>query len=223
MGYQYNFLLKLPVYECYREGKVLVPGSVEYQTMCKPSYFCQKNDVEYSVVKDDSLSLNNWIEDFDLTCESNLVISFFSMCYIIGILLGFMLLPFFQDRYGRKKVFCTAIFVTSLILLGDTILPRKNSSKWVIYILDIIFGMMSSCRFSTGYNYVVELWPSKNLSVSGSLIHFLEGIIIIVIACFYMFVSKNWRPLFLYGAISGFAFLALNIFLIPDSPKWLYS
>ena len=31
MGYQYNFLLKLPTYECFKDGKVLTPGTVEYK------------------------------------------------------------------------------------------------------------------------------------------------------------------------------------------------
>ena len=108
-------------------------------------------------------------------------------------------------------------------MLIMVILPHRNSSKWTLYSLILIVGILSAPRCITGYNYVTELWPSRNLSTSGTTLHFFEGLVVILLSVFYMQVSKHWQPVFLYGISSGFVFTIICLFLIPESPKWLYS
>lgn len=162
------------------------------------------------------------MKDFDLTCESKFAISFFSMSWIIGFLLGFMMLPFFQDNYGRKYVFCISVFIIDIIMVIITLLPHQNSSKWALYCLTFISGLFATARFTTGYNYATELWPSRHLSTAGTMVHFFEGMVIISISTFYMTTSKNWQPTMLFGAATGIFFMILNLLIIPESPKWLY-
>lgn len=138
------------------------------------------------------MSLNNWIKDFDLTCESHFAIGFFSMSWIIGFLVGFFILPFFQDNYGRKYVFCGAVFLIDLLMLVMVFLPHRNSTKWILYVLIFMIGILSTARCTTGYNYATELWPARHLSTSGTMIHFFEGTIIISISIFYMTIRKDW-------------------------------
>lgn len=132
------------------------------------------------------------MRDFDLTCESKLAISLFSMSWIIGFLLGFMVLPYFQDNFGRKYVFCSSIFIIDIVMVIISLLPHKNGSKWALYCFTFITGHFASARFITGYNYATELWPSRHLSTAGTLVHFFEGLVTISISTFYMTWSKNW-------------------------------
>lgn len=145
------------------------------------------------------------------------------MSWIIGFLLGFFMLPFFQDNYGRKYVFCIAVFIINILMVVICLLPHHNSSKWVLYCLTFLSGIFATARFTTGYNYATELWPSQHLSTAGTMVHFFEGLVIISVSTFYMTVSKNWQPVMLFGAGTGFIFMMINLLVFPESPKWLYS
>lgn len=223
MNYQFNFLLKYPVMECFRGGELIPEDSPEYTEFCKPAYVCENTDVTYNILYDNELSLNNWIRDYDLLCESHIAISFFSMAWIIGFLIGFFVIPYFQDTYGRKYVYTINIFLIDIIMIIIVQLPHKNSTKWTLYFLIIVTGFFSAARFMTGYNYMTELWPAKYLSTVSSINNVLEGTIIINLSIFYMKVSKDWQPIFYYGAASGLAAMTINCVVLPESPKWLYS
>lgn len=190
---------------------------------CKPAYFCSNRDIKYEILQNDELTLNNWVQDFDLVCDSHLAISFYSMSWIIGFLVGFFILPYFQDNYGRKYVYTISIFIIEIIMIIITFLPRKNSTKWTLYLLIFITGLFSCARFTTGYNYLTEMWPAKNLSTVSSLNNVLEGLIIISISTYYMTVSKDWEPILYYAATTGLIAMTLNCVFLPESPKWLYS
>jgi hypothetical protein len=78
---------------------------------CKPNYFCDADhNVGYDIIKDDELTLTNWITDFDLICASKFTISSFAMAFFI---------PQQADVLGRKKPFiaCMAAQLVTLFVV----------------------------------------------------------------------------------------------------------
>ena len=47
LNYQFNFLLKYPIFRCERDGTIIEKGSDDYDMYCKPAYFCENADVKY--------------------------------------------------------------------------------------------------------------------------------------------------------------------------------
>lgn len=84
---------------------------------CKPNYFCDADhNVGYEIIKDDELTLTNWITDFDLICASKFTISSFAMAFFTGFALGSFFIPQQADVLGRKKPFI-ACMVAQLVAL----------------------------------------------------------------------------------------------------------
>lgn len=93
----------------------------------------------------------------------------------------------------------------------------------MLYCLTFVSGLFATARFTTGYNYATELWPSRHLSTAGTMVHFFEGMVIISISTIYMTMTKNWQVPMLIGVGTGFLFMIINLLVLPESPKWLYS
>lgn len=58
---------------------------------------------------DDKISLVNWIDKFNLTCSNAFTISFFGMVFFTGFAISSLVVPPFQDKYGRKIVFVSSM------------------------------------------------------------------------------------------------------------------
>ena len=91
------------------------------------------------------------------------------MSWILGLFIGFFIIPYFQDNFGRKYVFTLNMLASEVIMITIVQLPHKNSSKWILYTLILLTGLLSTARIMTGFNYMTELWPAKNLSTISSI------------------------------------------------------
>lgn len=121
--YGLSYLLLYPEFRCTMNGKELDPDGSDFKKYCIPSYFCHNDDIQYTRVDDSSVSLRNWIYDFDLLCISELEISLFSMMFFFAWFLGQFIVPKFQDDYGRKKVFLLSVQLNTLTLIALLLLP----------------------------------------------------------------------------------------------------
>lgn len=74
-----------------------------------------------------------------------------------------------------------------------------------------------------GYNYFVEFAPSSAHDYMGTVWNISEGAIYIYITLYYRFVSKNWKPVFVFALILNLFVWASVVFILPESPKWLYN
>lgn len=50
----------------------------------------------------------------------------------------------------------------------------------------------------------------------------MEGLILLLMVVYFVFISKSWYWIILYAAVSNIIFLAIAIWFLPESPKWLY-
>lgn len=222
--YGLSFYLKYPHFDCFwaATGEYIPAGSDDYNSFCAPSHFCRNDDVIARQDPSSSVSLANWIQDFDLLCLSEFEISFFSMAWFIGQLLFSPIIPKLQDRFGRKPVFNACSFVNFLTLLFMLFLPgRRNPSQALLYVLIFVNGMSTVGRVITGYTYFTEFYPEKYQSVVGTTWSVMEGLVVILMVIYFVYISKSWYWIILYAASTNLLFQAIAIWLLPESPKWL--
>jgi len=74
-----------------------------------------------------------------------------------------------------------------------------------------------------GYNYFAEFAPKRTHAVMGTIWIVGDGVMFIGITLYYRFVSKNWEPVFVFALILNIIVLAVLVFILPESPKWLYN
>lgn len=223
--YGLSFYLKYPQFDCFwaASGEYIPAGSKDYSDFCAPNHFCRNDDVIARQDPNSGVSLANWIQDFDLLCLSGFEISFFSMVWFIGQLLFSPIIPKLQDRYGRKPVFNACSFVNFLTLFVMLFLPgRRNPSQALLYVLIFFNGVSTVGRVITGYTYFTEFYPEKYQSVIGTIWNVMEGLIVILMVIYFVFISKSWFWIILYAAATNITFQVIALWLLPESPKWLY-
>lgn len=161
MIYGFSYMLLYPEFDCVKDGQMLKWGSDDYKTYCTPSYFCQNTDVQISVITNSTVTLKNWIQDFELLCISEVEISLFSMMFFIAFFLAQFVTPKMQDAYGRKKVFLWSCFLNCLTLVAILVLPKSKSSQVALYVIIFFNGLAAPGRTITGFTYIVEFWPKR--------------------------------------------------------------
>ena len=51
---------------------------------------------------------------------------------------------------------------------------------------------------------------------------FFLTLIVILMVIYFVFISKSWFWIILYAAATNIAFQVIALWLLPESPKWLY-
>jgi MFS family permease len=57
----------------------------------------------------------------------------------------------------------------------------------------------------------------------GSIWISCDSIILIAITIYYKFLSKNWKPVFIFALVLNIIVLAIVVLVLPESPKWLFN
>lgn len=97
------YLELMPAYEC-RDPNVGV-----HWEKCYPDQFCRPDhtfDAEnVRVDRSDPHSLNNWVDQMNLTCVDHSSIGLLGTMLFLGWMASSMIVPRLSDIYGRKRFF----------------------------------------------------------------------------------------------------------------------
>lgn len=50
----------------------------------------------------------------------------------------------------------------------------------------------------------------------------MEGLVVILMVVYFVYISKSWYWIILYAASTNLIFQIIGFWLLPESPKWLY-
>ena len=152
----------------------------------------------------------------NLVCESkvktNLMISIYYVAYGIA---GLLLFPM-PDRIGRKK--------TMLINFGVHLVAQYLIIFMPVYearFIGFVFYGLSQLKNSVAYVYAVELVPARQSGPVNVCLTSFDSATMFFVCFYFIFISKDWFPLFFtMTVLATLAYLGI-VFLLPDSPIWL--
>ena len=73
--------------------------------LAKDEYRADTNDDEY---------FDNWVNKFDLLCESKFKIGLLGSMFFIGVIATMIIIPPLADKYGRKMIFLISLIVSAI-------------------------------------------------------------------------------------------------------------
>ena len=85
---------------------------------CSQQFICKNNlnlykDL-YRYDQTDPEYIDNWIQKFDLLCKPSEYIGLIGSCYMVGMFIGFFILPPNSDAYGRRSVFIVTMILSTI-------------------------------------------------------------------------------------------------------------
>jgi len=87
----------------------------------------------------------------------------------------------------------------------------------------ILGGISETGRYYVAYVYAIEIFCSKGKKVAALMIFTIFDICKVCVALyFWQSTSKSWHFLFYLGLICCLISLFFTIFMLPESPRYLF-
>ncbi|CDW83769.1 solute carrier family member 5 [Stylonychia lemnae] len=209
--YALSMLEKTPRYLCYYDD------GTTYECEADKT-FCKDPSIKYKIDWNYDSSLHNWVETLDLTCESSAKIGLIGSIYFAGWAVAAVFLPRLSDIFGRKWVYFYSMLFHGLMYLG--VILSHNLNLTIVFMG--FFGFCSLGRASVGYLYMQELTPIKQQTIIGTILQIMNGLVTVLIALYFLYVSKHWEGFQIFGCATNFL-IVVSIIFLPESPKYLIS
>ena len=190
---------------------------------CSQHYICKNNlnlykDL-YRYDQNDPEYIDNWIQKFDLLCKPNEYVGLIGSCYMVGMFIGFFILPPNSDTYGRRPIFIITMVLSTIA--QAVILYTTSIHKLFLFMM--ILGTTFSGKNIVALNFAIESNPAKHQKLVVSVYWSVELISIILWSFYYQKLDRNWFPLQAIYFVFGIIVLIIAATVLPESPKYLYS
>ena len=156
-------------------------------------------------------------KDFSLTSiQVEVVVS----CVLVGALLGAISGGLLADRFGRRRV----IIATATLFVAGAIITALSPTFTLLIAGRIIVGTAIGVASFTTPLYISEVSPVKirGQLVSINQVALTSGIVISYLVDYALADIQGWRWMFGLAAVPA-AILAVGMFWLPESPRWLVS
>ncbi|XP_046582580.1 organic cation transporter protein-like [Haliotis rubra] len=166
-------------------------------------------------VYDEETFGSNIVTTFDWVCDMKLYKSHIQMMFMLGSLVGSIVVIPPADFIGRKKMFMLGV----LFHIAASISMAFATNFSVFTFLMFFNGMSSTAIWMNGFVVGVELVGPSKRRWTGIIVEFFwsSGYFIAVGAAYFI---RDWQHLQLVVAAPTVLFLAYYWF-IPESPRWL--
>ncbi|KAK7105608.1 organic cation transporter protein-like [Littorina saxatilis] len=171
----------------------------------------------HSWVYDHSTFTSTFIEQADLVCDKREYHANADMIYMVGLLVGSIVMGVVSDRFGRK----TALMICVVLIMGTSIGTAFASSYAAFVTLRFFIGIGGMGIFLSAYTLGLEMVGRSVRTVAGSALQMFWPVGLFLMTG-VAYGVRDWRHLQLALSCPSALFLAYA-FLINESPRWLVS
>ncbi|XP_053967589.1 organic cation/carnitine transporter 2 isoform X1 [Anastrepha ludens] len=184
----------------------------ELSTTAAPTVLIPCTNFEFSW---DDGSARTIIQEFNLVCSRQQLVSVVEMCFLAGAAVGSVSSGWISDRFGRKHTLMA--FVLVQLVSGTLQAYAINLAMYMT--LRVLTGFASMTVTVVSFVLVVELVSGKWRTITGILNILPVPISYILMACIAYFV-RDWRHLQLAISLPWLSLLTIW-YCMPESPRWL--
>lgn len=197
-----------PAYLCEIDGQ---------WSTCSKDYICE-NEYDFMIDYTNSTSLHNWVDQYNLTCTSDIGLSMIGSSFFIGTFLGSFVLPRLADVVGRKPIFLLGLVLYIVTVVG--MIFAKD--VYVLYGLLVLGGISETGRYYVAYVYAVEIIPKRSQNIAGLTIFMMfAGCKVLICSYFFFSESKDWKHMAYVALTLAIYSLVATYLFLPESPKFL--
>ena len=205
-----------PKYLCRAVGSA---ADVEWEE-CEAEDFCGKeNEIEYWVDEDSKYNLDNWVDQYDMTCAPGYKFGLFGSLYFTAVVIGSLFLTPLADKFGRRPI---TLIGLALVSVCETLILFSTSINFT-YLLCFFLGLSMPMRVFVGYILAMEFLPLQNTSIVTAVTLGSDGLGIFIASLWFLYISKDWKTFMLFSAVVCYATFAFIYFFFAESPKFLIS
>ena len=190
----------------------------EWKTCTTEDFCVEGSTLEYQADYSNSLSIHNWIEEYEMYCAPKFQFGLFGSLFFIGVVLSSLIFPPLADKVGRRPIALIGVLMQALASVGLLF----STSLYFTYAMIFIMGMAMAPRFFVGYVFAMEFLPQKSTSMATSITLGVDGLVLMWSSLWFMMIDNHWETL--YGcAVVATWFTILITYCMPESPKFLLS
>ncbi|XP_060697833.1 solute carrier family 22 member 15 [Hemiscyllium ocellatum] len=193
---------------------VLVGAQPEYSVNTQEVISTHEELIKHVVFEEDITSIAT---EWHLIRQEAYKVNLAGSLFFVGLLIGNILFGPLSDRFGRKPIFLTGLFLDVVFGFITAVAPNYEVFAVTRLLVGLVNGGMSLVAFVLTQEFVGKSY----WALTGSLTNlvFAVGIVAFSVIGYYI---RNWRTLAAVANCPGVLFFLLFI-PIPESPRWLYS
>ena len=158
------------------------------------------------------------MSEWDLICDRAWMGPMIMSMFMAGVMVGAIVLGSMADKLGRRKTL--SLTFTSLLIANLAGAYATNYNAYAF--LRFLCGFFQSGVILASFVLMNEMVGSSKRALIGVMtqMFFAFGIICLSFISYYV---RDWRTLTIYISVAGIPFAILNMFYLPESPRWLKS
>ncbi|XP_013385966.1 organic cation transporter protein-like [Lingula anatina] len=215
-----TFEIQGPWHQCLINQTIPVDENGEYEGCLWRSGNYSKNESVWPCkdwVYDTAVFPRTFPTEFDLLCDSSLLINMANVVYLVGVAVGAAGGGLVADYTGRKLVSFIACFIHGIAGIGAAFSPNYGAYVAFRCFVGICHGVLNNTvivlcmEFVSPRKRIISLCTAAFSWGTGILLGTLEAYLI-----------RDWRYLQLAVALPSVLYL-LFWWITPESPRWLIS
>ena len=167
------------------------------------------------------------VTDWDLVCSEQWKVGLSSSMYMVGLMLGSIVVGYLSDRFGRRPSLLVMIVLSTVSCVAGVFCPEF----WSYTMTRVIIGLGAQGLFIIGFSLSIEIVGAKETLpyldwitykvVLANFIHipFALGQALLTLLAYYF---NDWRRLQLCMSVIT-ALQLIAWFFTPESPRWLFA
>ncbi|CAB4022626.1 organic cation transporter -like [Paramuricea clavata] len=154
------------------------------------------------------------ISEFDLVCDDAYKSDLTTTIYFAGVMMGGVVFGILADKYGRKRVVISTLFLSGIV--GVVTFVLRTYVAYVV--LRFFLGFFMQGVQNSSFVLTMEMLPMK-YRAKGGILFVGSGVFGVLLLDFLAFVIQDWKYVQLCTGLLPFL-QVLVLWFLPGSLRW---